>query len=148
MLQHIALKHIVDLVLKNLLFHKVDVKLIFKFCHNSLGRRGPGNILQLLSLNGFRRQRSHSFIGGFLLSVCSGSNLKVTVICLIWKSLPNHFDMLHPSMFNYKLLSPIVDIICFSFPQILVSVFKLPWLIYLLILEILYLCHALFVVII
>lgn len=76
-------------------------------------------------MNGFRRQRSHSFISGFLPSLCSGSNLEVTIICLIWKSLPNHFDMLHPSMFNYKLLSPIVDIICFSFPQILVSVFQI-----------------------
>lgn len=125
MLQPIALKYIVDLVLKYFPFHKSDVNLIFKFHHNSLGRRGPGNILQLLWLNSFRRQRSNSFISGFLPLVCSVSNLELTIICLIWKSFPNHFDMLHPSMFNYKLLSHIVNIICFSFPQILVPVFQI-----------------------
>ena len=97
-------------------FHTSVIKLAFEFCHNSLGRRGPGNSLLFLQLNDFRRQWSNSFISSLLHSVCSVSDFELTVIHLIWKSLPSHFDMLYPAVFNFKFLSQTVNIMYF-FPQ-------------------------------
>ena len=90
-------------------------KLAFEFCHNSLGRRGSGNILLLLQLNDFRRQESNSFISSFLHSVCS--NFELTVTYLIRKSLPSCFDMLYPAVFNFKFLSHTVNTMYFFPPN-------------------------------
>ena len=103
-------------MLKCFPFHISVIKLAFEFCHNSLGRSGPGNILLFLQLNDFRRQESNSFISSFLHSVCSVLNFELIVIYLIWKSLPSRFDMLYPAVFNFKFLSQTVNIMYF-FPQ-------------------------------
>ena len=98
-------------------FHTSVIKLAFEFCHNSLGRRGPGNSLSSLQLNDFRRQGSDSFISSLLHSVCSVSDFELTVTHLIWKSLPSHFDMLYPAVFNFKVLSQTVNIMYFFPPN-------------------------------